>query len=177
LRNTLPAECLAALELLALKARQRIEDGCDQQEYGCNDQAGRLGPDANPLYGAHHEVYGGAHVVGAEFANEGVEFGRGWADAEEERYLDEDYDEGADSIRLISIHVQNADHHLETYKQTMLNAMTKVAWKMFAMPSAKQRNMHSTPVLQMMLVSGCVLVVASCGVGIVLRRQPQPLVR
>ena len=35
----------------------------------------------------------------------------------------------------------------ETHKQTMLNAMTKVAWKMFAIPSAKQRKMHSTPVL------------------------------
>jgi hypothetical protein len=35
----------------------------------------------------------------------------------------------------------------QTHRQTMLNAMTKVAWKMFAMPSAKHRNMHSTPVL------------------------------
>jgi hypothetical protein len=29
----------------------------------------------------------------------------------------------------------------------MLNAMTKVAWKMFEIPSAKHRNMQSTPVL------------------------------
>jgi hypothetical protein len=29
----------------------------------------------------------------------------------------------------------------------MLNAMTKLAWKMFATPSAKHRNIQSTPVL------------------------------
>jgi hypothetical protein len=33
------------------------------------------------------------------------------------------------------------------YRHTMLKAMTKVAWKMFAIPSAKQRKIHSTPVL------------------------------
>lgn len=35
----------------------------------------------------------------------------------------------------------------KTHKHTMLKAITKVAWKMFAIPSAKQRTMHSTPVL------------------------------
>jgi hypothetical protein len=34
-----------------------------------------------------------------------------------------------------------------SYRQTMLKAMTKVAWKMLAIPSAKQRKIHSTPVL------------------------------
>lgn len=33
----------------------------------------------------------------------------------------------------------------KTYKQTMLNAMTLL--KIFAIPSAKQRSMHRTPVL------------------------------
>ena len=34
-----------------------------------------------------------------------------------------------------------------SYRHTMLKAMTKVAWKMLAIPSAKQRKMHNTPVL------------------------------
>jgi len=34
----------------------------------------------------------------------------------------------------------------EDIKQTMLKAMTKLAWKILAMPRAKQRIMHSTPV-------------------------------
>jgi hypothetical protein len=37
----------------------------------------------------------------------------------------------------------------ETYKHTMLNAMTQLALKMLAMPSAKQRTIHNTPVLRM----------------------------
>lgn len=113
MRNTLPTKCFAALELLALEARQCIEDGCDQQEDSRNDQASGLRPDADPLYDAHYEVYGGAHVVGAEFADEGVKFGRGWADAEEERYLDEDDNEGTDSVLLISCHVQKVVLRLE----------------------------------------------------------------
>lgn len=36
-------------------------------------------------------------------------------------------------------------HRNKTYKQTMLNAMTLL--KIFAIPSAKQRSMHRTPVL------------------------------
>lgn len=40
----------------------------------------------------------------------------------------------------------------QTYKQTMLKAMTKLAWKMFAIPRAKHKNMQSTPVLNDVLV-------------------------
>lgn len=38
------------------------------------------------------------------------------------------------------------------YRQTMLNAMTKLAWKMLAIPSAKHKNIHSTPVLYVVSV-------------------------
>jgi hypothetical protein len=107
-----------------------------------------LRPDADPLYGAHYEVYGGAHVVGAEFADERVEFGRRWADAEEERYFDEDDDKGTYSLNAVSDYSVHRNECLGiTYKQTMLNATTKVGWKMFDTPSAKHRNIHSTPVL------------------------------
>lgn len=92
LRNTLSTQRLAALESLALEAGQRIENRRNQQEDGANNQARCLGPDADPLHGAHDKVYGGAHVVGAELADEGIELGGGRTDAEEERYFDENDD-------------------------------------------------------------------------------------
>ena len=35
-----------------------------------------------------------------------------------------------------------------TYRQSALNRITRLRWNMFAMPSAKQRNMQTTPVLK-----------------------------
>ena len=35
-----------------------------------------------------------------------------------------------------------------THSRRMLNRMSRFAWKMLAMPSAKPSRMHSTPVLQ-----------------------------
>jgi hypothetical protein len=49
-------------------------------------------------------------------------------------------------MNQLSLHDRNNGLGM-TYRQTMLNAMTKLAWKILAMPSAKHRNMHSTPVL------------------------------
>jgi hypothetical protein len=155
LRNTLSTQRLAALECLTLQASQGVENRSNHKDHGSSDQAGRLGPDADPLYGAHNKVYGGAHIVGAEFADERVELGRRWADAEEERYFDEDDDKGAYSVEAISDYSGHRNERLGiTYKQTMLNATTKVGWKMFETPSAKHRNIHSTPVL--VLESACV---------------------
>lgn len=93
--NALASQCLAALELLALESSKRIEDSSDQQKDCRNNQACCHGYDADPLYCTHGEIDSGAHVVRTEFANEGIELGGGWADAEEEGYLDEDDDEGA----------------------------------------------------------------------------------
>lgn len=148
LSHALSSKCLAALEFLALEPSKRIENRSKQQEDGCYNQTGSLRPDADPLYSTHDKVNGSAHVVGAEFANERVEFGRGRADAEEQGYLNEDDDERADSVQCkLAVTLSTPRDLAATYKQTMLNAMTKVAWKMFDIPSAKQRNMHSTPVL------------------------------
>lgn len=36
---------------------------------------------------------------------------------------------------------------LPTYKHITLKMMSRLKWKMLAIPSAKHRNMHSTPVL------------------------------
>lgn len=81
LRDSLSTKRLAALERLALETSERIEDRGNQQENGRDNQASCHGPDADPLNGTHDKIYGGAHVVGAEFADEGIEFSRGRADA------------------------------------------------------------------------------------------------
>lgn len=91
------AQRLAADEALALDARQRVEGGRQQQEDGGDDEAGRLHDDAQPLHQAHHEVDDRAHVVGLEAADERVELGRGRADVQQQRDLDEDDEERADA--------------------------------------------------------------------------------
>jgi len=96
--NAVAAESLAALECLALDTSKRIEYGGDQQENGRSDQTGGHCGKAGPLDGAHAKVDESAHIVGLEFANESVKLGRRRADSEEERYLNEDYDECAYSI-------------------------------------------------------------------------------
>jgi hypothetical protein len=98
LRNTLSTKRLTALELLTLEPSERIEDGRDHQKDGRDNQARSHGPDADPLYDAHHGVDGGAHVVGAEFTDEGVELRGGRADAEEQRDLNEYDEKGVDSM-------------------------------------------------------------------------------
>lgn len=107
LRNTLTTKRLAALELLALEASKRIEDGRKQQEDGCHNQAGSHGPDADPLNSAHHKVDGSAHIVGAEFSDEFVKLWRRRADAEEEWYLNKDDDEGAHPAMLVRFRARN----------------------------------------------------------------------
>jgi hypothetical protein len=87
---------LAALERLTLDASQRIEQGGDKEHDRGRNQTGGIYRNANELYDTHDTIDCRAHVIGFEFADEGVEFGRGWADAEEEWNFDEDDDEGAD---------------------------------------------------------------------------------
>jgi hypothetical protein len=98
LRNPRATECFAALERLSLEAGERVEDRGEEQEDCSDNQAGGLGPDADPLYSAHDEVDGRTHVVGFEFPNEAVKLGRGRADAEKQRNLDEYDYEGAYSV-------------------------------------------------------------------------------
>lgn len=97
LRNSLPTQRLTALKLLSLDTRQDIKQRCEQQHDRGGNQAGRLGDNREPLDDGHDAVDCGAHVVRFEAADEGVEFGGCWADSEEERDFDEDYDEGADT--------------------------------------------------------------------------------
>lgn len=96
------AQSLAALERLALETSKRVEDGSEGQEDGADDQAGRLRPDANPLYSAQHGVEPSAHVIRLNLADEGIELRGRWADAEEQRNLDEDDEEGRHSVDVVN---------------------------------------------------------------------------
>lgn len=145
LRNTLSTQGLAALKSLTLETSKRIEDGSKRQEDCADDQACCLRPNTDPLHSAQHGIEAGTHVVCLDLTDEGIEFGRRRADAKEQRDLNEDDEERGHSA--LGQLCQRRRGIVDTYKQTMLNAITKVGWKMFAMPSAKQRMMHNTPVL------------------------------
>jgi hypothetical protein len=83
------AQSLAALERLALETSKRIEDGSER-------------PDADPLYSAQHGVEPSAHVIRLNLADEGIELRGRWADAEEQRNLDEDDEEGRHSVDVVN---------------------------------------------------------------------------
>jgi hypothetical protein len=88
---------LAPLERLSLHTRQRIEHGGNEQHHRRGNEIRDINRDADPLYDAHDQVDGRTHVICLESADEAVECGRRWADAEEEGDLNEDYDQGAGS--------------------------------------------------------------------------------
>ena len=83
LRDTLSTQSLAALERLSLQSSKCVEDGSEHQQHGCGNQASHPRGDAGPLYSAASGVECSAEVVGLDLSNKGVEFGRGWAKAEE----------------------------------------------------------------------------------------------
>jgi hypothetical protein len=79
----MPTQRLAPLERLSLHTGQRIEHGRNKQHHRRCNQTRNINRDADPLYNAHDKVDGRAHVVGLEFADEVIEDGGGWADAQE----------------------------------------------------------------------------------------------
>lgn len=99
---TLSAKGLAALKRLALETSKRVEDGGEGKEDGADDQAGRLRPDADPLYSAQHGVEPSAHVICLDLTDKGIELGGCRADAEEQRNLDEDDEEGRHPVNLVN---------------------------------------------------------------------------
>lgn len=100
LRDTLAAKGLAADKLLALQTSQRVEEGGDREDDGGGDETRRASYETNPLDSTHGGVHGGAHVVGGEAADEGIELGGCRANTEEERYLNEEDDEGASTAKV-----------------------------------------------------------------------------
>lgn len=115
----------------------------------------RRNEQAQPLYQAHDAVYGGAHVVGCEAPDEGVEIGRSWTDSQQEGNLNEDEYQAGDAVYEVSRLLGNFRPCREeawnlgqdAYRHIMLKMMTRLKWNMLAMPSAIHRRMQSTPVL------------------------------
>lgn len=89
LRNTRAAQGLASDEGLALDTGKGIARGREGEDDGGGNQGAGGNDDAEPLDDRHAGVGGGAHVVGRDLADRGVEGGRGRADSEQERYFDE----------------------------------------------------------------------------------------
>lgn len=151
--NTLTSERLASLECLSFDTREEVEAGREKQENRCGNQTGDLDRNTDPLNDTHHSVDGGAHVIGLESTDEGIERRRSWADTEKKRNLDEDDQEGIHSGRKISFSPSGRGAGYvgmsPTYKQSavkmIMRGLSKL--KMLAIPNAKQRNMHKTPVL------------------------------
>lgn len=103
LRNTLASQCLAANEPLPLETSDGVAYSSDQQEHGSSKQARAVTRDqTQPLYHAHYEVDGGAHVICGKAAYELIELFGGRTYAKEERYFDEQEDEGACSVVMLS---------------------------------------------------------------------------
>jgi hypothetical protein len=92
--DTLATEGLAAHKLLLFQSGQCIACSRKHQDHGRGDQAARVHDDAQPLDQGHDAVNGGAHIVGREAADEGIEFGGCRTDAQKERDFDEDEDQG-----------------------------------------------------------------------------------
>lgn len=98
LRHTLSTKRFTTHKLILPRRSNSIERACNQQEHGSSDQTRGADDERQPLHQAHDAVDGRSHVVCAELAYEVVEFGAGWADAEEEGYFDEEDHEGGGSV-------------------------------------------------------------------------------
>ena len=77
------SQCLASDKVLVLEACQRIARPRQQQHNPSSDQAAGLIRRAHKLHDSHDSIYGRPHVVGGESSNEGIELGRGRADAKQ----------------------------------------------------------------------------------------------
>lgn len=98
LRNTRSSKRLARRETLSLQSSQRIECRRNEQEDGRGDQTADINNKTEPLYDAHDQIDGGAHIVGLESADELIELGRGWAYPEQKGNFDEEEDERGNTI-------------------------------------------------------------------------------
>lgn len=133
---------------MSLESGKRVEKRCNEQNDGSRDQARGSYDDTEPLNYAHDGVDGCAHVVGRESADEGIELGRGWADSEKERDLNEEDYEGADPGAVVRESRQSGQsRELVSYRHITLKMMTKLKLKMLAIPNAKHRIKASIPVL------------------------------
>jgi hypothetical protein len=152
LGNALAAERLGADEILALDGSQEVADASEREEHASRDQARAAEDDAEELHDGKDGIGGGAHVVGRDPADGGVELGRGRADAQQEGNFDEDDDEGGGSgrDRLAGRPTSKSKGGIRdcTYMQRAQKMMIKgLKVKIFAIPTAKQTIIEITPSL------------------------------
>jgi hypothetical protein len=93
LRNTLAAQGFATNKVLFLEACECIEHGRNDKEDGTSDQARSSFGKTDPLDTTQDGVHGGAHPVGREAADKGIEFRGCGTNSKEEGYFDEEDDE------------------------------------------------------------------------------------
>jgi len=108
LRNALAAQRLAAHKGLALDGGQEVADARDGEEDGRRDEAGGPAQQAQPLGSRHGRIRSGAHVVGRDFANAGVERRRRGTDPEQQWHFDEEDNEGGDPIGIARLAAASA---------------------------------------------------------------------
>lgn len=105
LSHTRAAERLGADELLVLDSGQEVAQRGGSQDDGFRDEGRGPRDDAEPLDESHDAVRGGAHVVGRDFAHVAIESARSRADAQQQRDLDEDDDEGRRAVLVPGQHL------------------------------------------------------------------------
>lgn len=93
LGNTRAAKSLASNKGLALESSKAVADGRQQQENCRSNQARAHDNGAQKLDNGHGEVGACSNVVGADLADEFVEFGGRRADSEQQRHFDKQDDE------------------------------------------------------------------------------------
>lgn len=103
LRNPLPTKRLAIHESLSPHSSKQVERRRDQQNNSRRDQRCDSCNDRQPLDQAHDTINSGAHIVRFEASDEVIEGCGGRADSEEERDLDEEDDEGADTVFMLAV--------------------------------------------------------------------------
>ena len=156
------AEGLATDEGLTLDAGEQVAEGGNGEDDGGHDQGGGGDGQTEPLDEGHGTVRAGAHVVGRDLADRGIEGGRGRADSQEQRHLNEQDDERryprAKERRRSRVSSRPAGKRIATiwtsamrmtYRQKTPKRMIKgrIRWKKLAIPSAKQRIMDRIPSL------------------------------
>lgn len=97
---------------------------------------------------SHGRVNRCAHPDRGKASDESVKFGGGGANPQEERDLDEDDEERTDTRDRTLSELDSERWRSNTYRHTILKTIrSALKEKMLAIPRAKHRIMHSTPVL------------------------------
>jgi hypothetical protein len=147
--DTGAAEGGAAGEFLSFECSEAVADGgesednCGGQEGGDVDDAGEV------LDDRHDEVDARSRQVLVEHAHEVCESVCERTDPQQERDLNEDNQQAAHTKLLVCVPTTAERDQTNTYRQMTEKIITRLKWKMLAIPRAIHRKMHNTPILQL----------------------------